>query len=343
MEYNNAWIKAVLLSGRTVGFFDRANKYAWKMDLDNHHRDSFLFVRLNKDSRVRLVIDDNPRFMIDAYSDTVSIFDAENNQMVVENVAVEEAAIHAPEQLFLGLYEYCKIGCRFCPFGTARVESDIEKVHYSLDSIFRDIDSATNKNYTSIGITTAIPFNLSSDDVADELIFTVRKIREKVGSTIPIGVSTRIPSIDKLRQLYESGANEVRLNIEVADEKLAVKLMPNKPQNDIMISLTSAVDVFGRGKVSSNIVVGLGETDSQIVTMVERLAQIGVVATLYPYDPIDCTSVISRTFSRPSADRLYALAVEHKRILDSNGLDPTALLTMCPACAASHILPGKDL
>ena len=78
-----------------------------------------------------------------------------------------------------------------------------------------------------------------------------------------------------------------------------------------------------------------------VVNTIERLAQIGVIATLYPYDPIDEHE--KSPFQRPDEDRIYNLAVEHKRILNKYGLDATALQTMCPACAASHILPGKDL
>lgn len=62
---------------------------------------------------------------------------------------------------------------------------------------------------------------------------------------------------------------------------LAEKLMPNKAVNDIYQSLISACKVFGKGKVSSNIVLGLGESDQDVIVAIRRLAEIGVIATLY--------------------------------------------------------------
>ena len=280
---DNAMLKAILLSGRTVGFSERVLNGQENADMENHHHEAWVFIRLNSHSRVRLVISDRPRFLID-YNDNrqLILVDSINNTVLLENVVFEEAVIHAPDQLFLGLYEYCKIGCKFCPL-SVRTGSAI---HYSLDSIYEDISNSKNKQYSSIGITTAIPYHLSSDDVTDEMCFVVRKIREKIGNEIPIGVSTRIPSMEKLIWLKQSGANEVRLNLEVPEEKLSVELMPNKPTSKIWKSLQEACEVFGPGKVSSNIVLGLGESDDNVVSCIDRLASIGVIATLYPYDPV---------------------------------------------------------
>ncbi len=194
-----------------------------------------------------------------------------------------------------------------------------------------------------IGITTSVPPNLSAEDVADEMIFIVGKIREKVGPKIPLGVSTKIPTKEKLISLKKAGADEIRLNIEVANTALSKLLMPKKPVGEIIKSIEIACQLFGKGKVSSNIVIGLGESDSDIIFCIEELAKIGAIATLYPYDPIETNDDYINTLERPSSERLYALAVKHKEILEKYRLDTSGLNTMCPACGASHIFPGRDL
>ncbi len=337
--YPNAWLKAQLLARRTVGFSDNVTSNFKIVDVENHHRDEYVFIKLGKNSRVRLVVAEHPEFLIDADQNGVLVLqDYKTKELLIRNVIMEDVVIHAPQQLFLGLYEYCRVGCKFCPLSLTHGEH----IHYSLDSIFEDIEKSKNKNYTSIGITTAIPYYLSSDDVADEMIFVVSKIRQKVGNSIPIGISTRISSKEKLTALKEAGATEARLNIEVAGSDLSKLLMPNKPSKRILESIKFACDVFGKGKVSSNIILGLGETDENILILIERLAEIGAIATLYPYDPTSCSSV-DNNFKRPSAERIYNLAIAHKEILEHFSLNTNSLLTMCPACAASHVFPGKDL
>lgn len=340
--FSNAWLKAKILAGRTVVFDDRVPiSICGNKNTENHHHDEWIFLRLNEKSRVRLVVDDrNPAFSI-SYIDNegLLLIDNQTGEKLIQGFELEEAVIHAPDQLFLGLYEYCKIGCKFCPLHVAHGEM----IHYSLDSIYYDIDMSSDKPYSSIGITTSIPYHLSSNDVADEMIFVVRKIREKVGSDIPIGVSTRIPSEIAMKQLNNAGASEIRLNIEVPNQMISQKLMPNKSLEEIYNSIAIACKVFGRGKVSSNIVLGLGESDQDVIYAIRRLAEMGAIATLYPFDPFDNSELIASGFSRPSAERIYRLAVAHKEILDEYQLDPLSLMTMCPSCAASHVLPGRDL
>lgn len=339
--FANAWLKARLLAGRTAVFDNTVPPKIRCKDAENHHHDEWIFVRLNEKSRVRLVLDNSsPSFTI-CYNENegLTLINNSNGETLAKGIEIEEAVIHAPDQLFLGLYEYCKIGCKFCPLSV----TNGNLIHYSLDSIYKDIDDSSYRSYSSIGITTSIPYNLSSNDVADEMIFVVGKIREKVGSGIPIGVSTRIPSESTMVKLKDAGASEIRLNIEVPNESLSKMLMPNKSIQEIYSSLSLACKIFGRGKVSSNIVLGLGESDENVIDAIRYLAKIGVVATLYPFDPFDCRDISKLGFSRPDAERIYRLAVAHKKILDENKLDTNKLLTMCPACAASHILPGKDL
>jgi len=192
-KYYIARIKAKLLSGGTVTLSKTISE-KYPIFYDNHHHNAWIFLSLSPTSRVRLTVDNNaPSFLLDVNSDnTLFIVDNKTKGVIARDLIYEEAIVHAPEQLFLGLYEYCNAGCRFCPCSISK-----DRIHYSLDSIYEDIDNANGKAYSSIGITTSIPPHLSADDVADEMIFIVKKIREKVGMDIPLGVSTKTPTKEK--------------------------------------------------------------------------------------------------------------------------------------------------
>ena len=101
--------------------------------------------------------------------------------------------------------------------------------------------------------------------------------------------------------------------------------------------------------VSSNIVIGIGESDDDVVEGIDELSRLGAIPTIYPYDIIEkkpkkeMDEIIQNTFRRPGYTRLVCLSMEHKKILSKYDLDPNLLMTMCPRCAASHIMPGKDL
>ena len=163
--YPIAKIKSILLSGGTISLSDDIKRDNIVF-CDNHHHNSWVFFKLAESSRVRLTVsDDSPAFTLVYDNGNLSIIDTLTGQKVTDILAIEKAIIHAPEQLFLGLYEYCKVGCSFCPCSVID-----KKIHYSLDWIYSDIDAAKSEHYTSIGITSSVPPHLSADDVADEMI-----------------------------------------------------------------------------------------------------------------------------------------------------------------------------
>lgn len=298
----------------------------------NLSRDLWIFIKINKSSRVRLTISEDAKLLLDKNDkDILVIYDLSEKAILAENIVIEQPLAHAPEQMFFTLYRTCKRGCKFCPLTYSK-----EKTHHSLNDIIGRIKE--NKDPLSIGITTANPPYLKTKDIVDEICFIASKIKETTNSKIPIGVSLNSPNADELSLLKKYGIDEIRLNLETPNEELAKSIMPNKAIKDIYLSIENAVTTFGVGKVSSNIIVGLGESDEDIIYGVEKLASIGSIATLYPYDQINNNHL----FFRPSELRLYNLALSHKQILQKYGLHPMHLKTMCCSCAASHILPEKD-
>lgn len=316
-------------------------------NVENHHANPWLFFRLSDTSRVRLTLGDGNARVIAALSGTragaFSLRCSDDGSLLADCVELERALVHCPRQLFFGLYEYCSAGCIFCPLSLRK-----EAVTFTVDEMLADIDRLETQGVESIGITTGVPPGMTPEQVGVELASVTRAICERTAGRIPIGVSTKHPSRRVLEMLRDAGATEARLNIEVFNPSLAAALMPRKHLDDILCSVAHACEVFGRGMVSSNIIIGIGETDEDVFAGVTALAEMGAVATLYPYDPVPALETRLRSAAGsavgiPSADRLVWLAQEHKRILDVYGLQANALKTMCPGCAASHIMPGRDL
>ena len=100
-QYKNAWLKARVLAGRTVGFTSKVREKDKLIDMENHHRDKWLFLKLNNHSRVRLVVDDAPFFLIDINNrGNLVLQDSKTGEILLENIVFEKAVVHAPKQLF---------------------------------------------------------------------------------------------------------------------------------------------------------------------------------------------------------------------------------------------------
>ena len=112
--------------------------------------------------------------------------------------------------------------------------------------------------------------------------------------------------------------------------------------------LSEAVKIFGEGKVTSNIIYGLGETDDILVQTVEKLAEIGIVPTLRKirfneFNKEKIEEALTYKISKTSADRIIKLALKQKRILEKNGLTTKTFKTMCHKCGCCDIVPFWDI
>lgn len=340
-------IKANLLN-HSVGFTDMAVSKLNKdmvnslINDENHHGNKWVFISTANGIRIRMNYALNSDFVIDFDANLAYLTLKKDSKIILHNIKIEQPLVHAPEQLFLGLYEYCSVKCRFCPLAYSN-----EQKHYSLDSIYLDIENNINANIKSVGLTTSIPPNLSLEDLGDELCFVISKIKRKLPN-IPIGVSTKCPSQRTLKNLLNAGAEEIRLNMELFDEQLASLIMPKKNIKEIQQSLIDSVEIFGYGKVSCNFIVGIGESDESVIQGIEWCCKRGIVPTLYPYDAIEFDTMsnkfsICNKFQSPEPARLINLAKEHYKLLKKYNMLSISLKTMCPACAASHIYPPTDM
>jgi biotin synthase-related radical SAM superfamily protein len=165
--------------------------------------------------------------------------------------------------------------------------------------------------------------------------------------TIPIGVEPYIDHLEQVDQLKEAGADEIKLNIETYDREIFRKVCGEQDLDRILEAIEHAVGVFGRGKVTSNIIVGMGESDENVFEGIERLASMGCVVTLRPLR----LNAINRgpmtealgVIEPITPERILQLAREHRRILEKHSLTTLTLKTMCHQCGCCDIVPFKDV
>jgi biotin synthase-related radical SAM superfamily protein len=102
------------------------------------------------------------------------------------------------------------------------------------------------------------------------------------------------------------------------------------------------VSVFGKNRVFSNFIIGLGENDDSVRDGIKTLAEMGVIPILRPVNPHPLRAGECFT-ERPSPERLLKLAKLEAEILKKYGLDPGLAKTMCLKCTGCDLVPFIDL
>jgi len=172
-------------------------------------------------------------------------------------------------------------------------------------------------------------------------------VRSELGNDIPIGVEPYVSELSQIDRLKEAGADEIKMNVETFDPEIFQKVCGELDLDWIMEALRHAVAVFGPGRVTTNIIFGMGESDRSILDGVERLARMGIVPTLRPLRLNEINRPVLEKALGPlepvTPQRVLSLSRWSKEILMSYGLTPTTYRTMCHHCRCCDIVPFADI
>lgn len=258
----------------------------------------------------------------------------------LEDIEILDCGFHAPEQAFFDLDEGCIFDCAFCTIPRPEVRGRTGLRDALVGKAIKGGNEGTVK---SISITGGVVSNPRR--TIDEMVRIISRIRKE--SDLPIGVE---PYVDERKQivcLHSAGANEIKVNIHSFDEKIFNKVCPRWDFETTLDMIETACEVFGRGKVTSNLIFGLGESDENVLEGVEALAVKGCIVNLRKLRLNKANGDELRgaleSIEKVSAQRILHLAESQKKILEDNGLDPRNLKTMCHPCGCCDIVPFVDI
>ncbi|MDD1661241.1 MAG: radical SAM protein [Methanomicrobiales archaeon] len=238
---------------------------------------------------------------------------------------LEPADLHCPRQAYVNLSERCIFRCRYCTVpllagGTKDPDTIEARVREVLDRV------------DAIAITSGV-----SDTLEAEEARVIELVKRLVPLGKPIGVSI-YPTPETPKRLHDLGVAEVKWNLEAATPELFARMCPGLDYNAIWKALRDSVELFGKGRVYSNVIFGLGETDEELERCIEDLASSGVIPVLRPLNP----SAELASVPRPTAERILRVCGILEGALRRHGLDTRKARSMCTACTGCDLVPGRD-
>lgn len=234
-------------------------------------------------------------------------------------------------------YVYNNKQCRFCAIGANRdrnvEESESTRFNNVLKSLLIAIKDYPDSSLRSINLTGGNNFN--SDRGLARYLNIVKSIREV--SNIPICIECSPPEDNVfLLKLKEAGANAVMMNVEVWDRKLRELFMPGKatiPISRYIEAWKYSVQLFGRGNVSTVLIIGL-ENEMVEYEAIDEILKCNVMPSIMPFRPND--GAVLENFRIPEPDVVYRLThYAAKKAKELNmSIDNVPGCIGCGACAA---------
>lgn len=168
----------------------------------------------------------------------------------------------------------------------------------------------------------------------------VRAVRDAVPS-LPAQVQLEPPAdLSVLAELRDAGASAVGIHVESLDETARRRWLPGKstvPLADYERAWEEAVRVFGWNRVSTYLLIGLGEDPDELVAGAGRLIAAGVYPFVVPMRPMAGTLARRDGALAPPASLVADVTARVAALLRAAGMagaDQEAGCAACGGCSA---------
>ncbi|SJZ30383.1 radical SAM protein [Selenihalanaerobacter shriftii] len=209
-----------------------------------------------------------------------------------------------PTTAYLMAGEGCKNSCGFC---SQAITSDANKDNlsrirwqeYEINNIVANLDQAAEDDKLK---RTCIQV-VNNKAVKELLPSLLEKMNSKV--ELPVCVSKNINSLDEINKLLDSGADKVNISLDVINPKEHTKIKGGTYQKKYNL-LTAAAKRFP-GKISTHIIIGLGESEKEVIELLLELKKLKVGIAIFAFTPLPGTKLVDHP--RPEIDKYRRIQI----------------------------------
>ena len=144
-----------------------------------------------------------------------------------------------------------------------------------------------------------------------------------------------------IQDLFDAGATAIGIHVESLDDDVRRRWMPGKatvPMTAYRAAWAEAVRVFGWNRVSTYLLVGLGESPDELVAGAAELVAMGVYPFVVPYRPLAGTLAVADGVGAPAPALLEDVTRRVAALLAAAGMTAAGQGAGCAACGACSAL-----
>jgi biotin synthase len=203
-----------------------------------------------------------------------------------------------PSTMYAMLGDHCHGACTFCTqardnAANRKYLSRVIWPEFNIDHVVTRINN--NADIRRICIQT-----LKAPDIFTRLPKIVERLHE--GNNIPISVCMNPAEKPFLVKLKNAGAERVGTGLDCATMHCFENIKPGFSWDAYQQFIKDTIDVFGRGSV--HLIVGLGDSDEDLVLAFQRYTDMGCSIGLFALTPMPGTKL---HYPAPSIERYRAL------------------------------------
>jgi len=197
-----------------------------------------------------------------------------------------------PSTIYLLTYVQgkCRADCRFC----SQAKSSTSKAdmlsrvswpkHRSIE-VLKALENAWKENSVKRVCIQALNY----PGVFSEVYALVKGITTRM--EIPVSLSCQPINGKEMRLLTDAGLDRIGIPLDAANPEVFGKVKGPEAGGPYLWkkhldAIQEATRIFGKGRVSTHIIVGLGERDLEIVRLVDDMVKLGVCPAIFAFTPV---------------------------------------------------------
>jgi radical SAM protein (TIGR04043 family) len=249
------------------------------------------------------------------------------------------ALVHGADCLATTIIQHCDyfdqgLECQFCSILVSLEQG--KTVLRKSPSQFLEVLKAAKQEKRASHLTLTMGTPDRPDRGVQDYVDFVSEIRKQ--SDMPIHAQLEPPeTADQLRALKDAGVDTVGIHLEIYDDDLRKQYCPGKFHNasffDYYSAWRQAVRIFGRGQVSTFILLGLGETPEQLHLGFKTTVELGVIPVPVPCRPNPGSQL--EGYIPPyleNLDQIVEIYLDCAQLLHDHKLDPRTHRAGCVRC-----------
>ncbi len=202
-----------------------------------------------------------------------------------------------PTTIYLLTYRLgkCSANCGFCPQAkTSKSRADmLSRVTwppFSTEQVLSKIKHTVKGDVIKRICLQALNY----PTVFDDILSLAKDIMSRV--KVPLSVSCQPLEKEQMITLAETGVDRVSIALDAATKELFDKVKGPLADGPYVWekqrkALEEAVQTFGKDRVTTHLIAGLGETEKEIISMIQWCVDLGVYPSLFAFTPIPGTAL----------------------------------------------------
>ena len=215
---------------------------------------------------------------------------------------------------------HCIANCGFCP-QARESKSSIEKLSRITWPVFPFKEFLTkltymppSKKFKRICVQT-LNYKENFKDLR-EIITQIKK-----NSNISISVAIPPMSKEKIKELYVMGVQRVGIALDGATSEIFDKIKGKGVKGPYfwehhMECLKYALEIFPEGSITTHVIVGLGESEKDILKLIKNLKELDVLVSLFAFTPIKGTRL--ENLPQPELSKFRKVQLSRYLILEED-------------------------